>query len=471
MPQSKPNRRDFMKITGAGLAASCARSKRPQQPNVLFISVDDLNSRIGCYGDPVAKTPNIDALAGQGVRFEHGFSQWPSCLPSRASFMSGWHPERTRVFTFEPKARDGVMKDAVYLGQHFRNHGYFTSRIDKIFHIGADDPISWDESHDPFKDENGQNRIVRTTNEVVDNGLEDNVIEQGQMTTFSGEKGNYAIVDAEDDKLIDGINTNRAIGLLEKSAESGQPFFMALGLRRPHLPWIAPKKYWDMYPREEMTLPPMEPDLDPAKKTSEDEHRRSIAGYYACVSFTDALVGRVLGTLDRLDMRENTIVVLFGDQGYLLGERNSHFGKGGLYDLSFRVPVIISVPWMDEKDAVCRRSVQLLDLYPTLVELAGLQPPEHGLQGRSLVPLINNPQADWDSRAVSFSYSSTRYGGLAISIRDDQYRYSENADGVPIELYDYKTDPNEWNNVIQDSAYAQTLKNMQEKLGSRALYQ
>jgi iduronate 2-sulfatase len=460
------SRRNFLRQASGGIAASalagCSGKSRARRPNVLMLSVDDLNPRIGCYGDPIARSPNIDRVARQGVRFRHGFSQWPACLPSRVSFLSGWYPERTQMYEFKFDSRLGPLQDAVYLPQHLKQQGYYTARLDKVFHIGGDDPLSWNLSEEPVKDEQGNNRVVSTPKEWEVMGLSQYTIQKGEMSRCDGEPGRYTVLDCPDDVLTDGIIARRAVEILEQRAQEDQPFMLACGFRRPHLDWMAPKKYFDMFPPEQMVLPPKPAGHDPMSYPPEDEHRFAIAGYYAAMAYTDTQIGLVLDALEQTGQADNTIIVLFGDQGYMLGERNGHFGKGSLYDLSFRVPLIWSVPWISQRDVVCNRSVQLLDMYPTICELTGLPQPPVDLQGRSLMPLLENPQSEWESRAVSLSAMGET--GLCRSIRDDRYRYNETMDGTPLELYDYQNDPNEWRDLVDDAMHQSIREQLQTQL-------
>jgi uncharacterized sulfatase len=448
----------------AGLPGCAARSLSGggnTPPNVLFLSLDDLNCALGCYGNPQVQSPNIDALAKRGTRFSKTYAQYAACLPSRVSFLSGWYPERTEVFTFAPYPRDGKMKDAVYLGQHFRNNGYFTAALDKVFHIGHNDALSWDVFETPVKDENGENKTVWTPRELEAQGLESKVIRQGRYEHCSGEKGVYAAVDVADDELIDGINATRAIEILEARARDKQPFLLAVGFRRPHLPWILPSRYFDMYPPQSIDVPWRPKDADPEVWGTLEEQQAHIACYYAAVSFIDRQVGRVLDALERTGLTDNTIVVLFGDQGYCLGERNNHFGKGNMYEWSLVVPLIISAPGMPRGKAT-EHVAELLDMYPTLVDLCGLPQPEHGLQGRSLTPLLRNPGARWEDHA--FSVSGNPEKGVRRSVRTAQYRYVEQPNDQPPELYCYESDPWERNNLAGQTDYAQTQAELADLL-------
>jgi uncharacterized sulfatase len=449
-------------LGGGAEAGAAAGSDSPAPANVLFISADDLNPSLGCYGNAIVKTPNIDRLAARGVRFTRCYAQYASCAPSRFSFLGGWYPERTGVCTFGPKSRDGALKNVVYLPQHFRDHGYLSMRLDKVFHVGKDDPQSWDISEEPYRDKSGKFKAIWTGIEIKTLGLEPRVLREGRYPQVRGESGSYAVLDVKDEELFDGHNAARAAELLGERAEDGKPFFLALGFRRPHLPWIAPKKYFDMYPPEKMPLPPRDPKGGPPR-LSPREHQEMIAHYYAAVTFLDVQVGRVLDALERLKLAENTIVVLFGDQGYCLGERNDHFGKGTLWERSLIVPLIVAAPGAKRRGAACDRVVELLDIYPTLVDLCRLPQPASGLQGRSLVPLLNRVDAPWEDRAIS-AWGRQDGQRPALSVRTARYRYTEKADGKPAELIDHDVDPYERNNLVDDPRHAEVRQRLQRIL-------
>lgn len=433
----------------AGVAVSLASSLfAADRPNVLFLPIDDLNQSLGCYGNTVVQTPNIDKLAQRSVRFTRAYCQHPVCLPSRVSFLSGWYPQRTQIMDFEPGPRDGRMKDVVYLGQHFRNNGYTTARLDKVFHIGKDDRLSWDISEEPIPDK----PPMWTGIEVDRLNLKGKVIKEGNHPAAKGEKGPYAILDVEDKDLFDGMKTDRAIELLEGFARDDKPFLLAVGYRRPHLPWIAPKKWFDMYPPEKMPLPPTDP-ADP-NNVPESDHREMIAHYYASTSYMDSQVGRLLEALDRLKLSDNTIIILFGDQGYCLGERGGHFGKGNLWERSCIVPLLVSAPGAARNGQPCERVVELAGLYPMLVDLCGLPQPASGLQGRSLAPLLKGDDPTW--RDAAMSWYPIRKGKFSKSVRTERYRYTEDDEGTPKELIDYQADPYERNNLVNQPQMAQT---------------
>lgn len=444
-------RRSFL---AAPLHASALLARQgTKPPNVLMIAIDDLNRSLHCFGNQQVRTPNIDKLAARGMRFTGAYANFASCAPSRASLLSGWYPERTGMITFAPRPRDGRLREAVYLPEHFRKQGYFTARVDKVFHIGSDEPSCWDVSEDPIKDATGKNRIVRTPAEIAVQGLAAKAVEMGECSRCKGERQDYAIVNSDDADLIDGLTSKRIRELMTQAARDTKPFFVAAGLRRPHLPIAIPKKYADMYPPDRIELPPKPPNFDEKTWVPRDEQQRIIARYYAAVTYADARVGELLDTLHSTGQADNTVVVLFGDQGYAHGQRDNHYGKGTLGELSFAVPLILAGPGVARKGAECGKIVELLDIYPTLVDLCGLPAPPVQLQGRSLKPLLRNPRAAWNERAIgAVGNKDNQRPGL--SVRTARYRYSETADRTPFELFDYRNDPYEWRNLVQDASHA-----------------
>ena len=443
-------RREFIRSAAAAAATTaCAQTRRP--PNVLFISVDDLNTDLGCYGHPIVQTPNIDRLARRGVRFERAYAQYPVCNPSRTSFLSGRYPETTGVLENRTNPRTNL-KDALFLPEYLRKNGYFTARVGKIYHDGMDGANDWDVSLDPKP----STKIGRT----------------GEGRNLTGGKLQYLEVRAAegtDEDQPDGLIAAETIKLLE--AKRDKPFFLAIGFRKPHDPYIAPKKYFAPYPMDKIASVPGpaddRADVPPIAYPRKDEDLQQPEGreykqaYYACISFMDAQVGKVLAALEKSPDAANTIVIFFGDHGLHLGE-HGWWNKVTLFERSTRVPFIVALPGSQRLGESCRRPVELLSLYPTLTELLGLRAPA-GLEGQSIVPLLRNPAAPWTRPAYTVV---TRPGKLlGRSIRSERFAYIEWDEGKSgLELYDHSVDPNEYRNVSGHPEYTAAEREMKKLL-------
>ncbi|MBN9518940.1 sulfatase [bacterium] len=447
----------------AGLAAPAAAADPPARLNVLYIVADDLNTRLGCYGDPLAKTPNIDKLAAAGLRFDRAYCQYPLCNPSRSSLLSGRRPDTTRVYDNGTLARTTV--GAVpFLPEWFREKGYYTARVGKIAHHAHEDQVTWDVSEHP-RGPGGENLMTRAYAAVEGKGI-------GEFSL------GWRATDTKDEEEPDGVVATRVIELLAEGKKSGKPFFVAAGFYRPHLPFVAPKRYFDSYPVEKIQLPAAPPN-HPAgvpelalrytpgdAKYSELERRQAVAAYLASVSFMDAQVGRVLAALDRLGLEEDTVVVFFGDHGFHLGEHGGLYRKTSLFEESVRVPLILRIP--GKRPGVTRRLAELVDLYPTLAELAGLPQPA-GLEGVSLVPLLDDPNRPWKSAAfTTVTRRPAQPGGVPAfgrSARTERYRYTD-WDGGGVVLYDHDTDPREHVNLAADPRHGATVEAQKRVLTS-----
>ncbi|WP_439581928.1 sulfatase [Dyadobacter bucti] len=425
--------------------------------NVLFIAVDDLNNDLGCYGNKFVKTPNIDRLAKRGTRFDRAYTQFPLCSPSRSSLLTGQRPDVTKIYELQTHFRK-ILPDVVTLPQLFKNNDYYSARVGKIYHYGVpgqigtdglDDPISWDQKVNPKGRDKTEEALIK--NLTPDRGL-------GSALAWRASEGT-------DDEQTDGMVANEAIKILKE--KKNDPFFLAVGFYRPHSPYVAPKKYFDQYPLETVPLPKeVENDLDdipdvalftkPANwGLSVAERKEALRAYYAAISFMDAQVGKLLDELDRLKLTEKTVIVLWSDHGYNVGQ-HGQWMKQSLFENSARVPLIFSVPG-GAKGKASGRTVELLDIYPTLAALCGLTPPQN-LQGKSLVPLLKNPAAIWDKAAYTQVRRNQIFGR---SVRTERFRYTEwDGGNAGAELYDHEKDPNEFTNLAKESAYTITVSEL-----------
>ncbi len=463
-----------------------------KQYNVLFIASDDMSSDLNAFGNPEVYTPNLDRLAKMGIVFNNAYNQAPLCAPSRASLMTGYLPAVTGVYDLPTNFREAIPA-AVTLPQMFKNNGYFTCRIGKIYHQGVpgdighpgpDDPQSWTTTYNPIgKDKTDEYKLVADAPML----------------------GTYLAMDCNDDELTDGISANVALSILRDrsgnthaSAYGGyrqgrvnpQPFFLAVGFYRPHIPYMAPRKYFDMYPLDKIKLREQRDDdwdnkpmaaawiWPPNAGTTEEQQKKAIQAYYACITFVDAQIGKLLDGLEEFGLLDNTIIVFWSDHGYNLGE-HGQWQKQTLFEKASKQPLLIAVPGMakgETTDAI----VQMVDIYPTLAEIAGLKAPKD-LSGHSVVPLLKDPDTEWDYPAFTVqartvnpraqdrpypynfnpnvnSDSPTIYGH---SVRVKRYRYTEWDEGrAGSELYDYETDPMEFNNLAGDPEYKDLVEEL-----------
>lgn len=431
-------------MAGFAPASTWAASTEPPV-NVLFIVVDDLNVDLGCYGHPVVQSPNIDRIAAQGVRFDRAYCQYPLCNPSRASFLSGRRPETTGIYALHG-AVSRIAPEAVTLPHLFRNHGWFTAGVGKVFHgKNANDPDAWDYWAD---------------------GRGDDSQEKGALIDrYKGGDGRpaWTVLDSDGSRTRDGLTARAIRGFMDAQASTGSPFFLAAGFHLPHLPWVAPKKFFDLYPDEKVARPPDLPmrDIPAIALQTEltgfaqpDSLNGAIRAYYACVSFTDSQVGMLLDELDHLELRKNTVIVLLGDNGFHLGDHGGLWAKLSAFDAATHVPLIIAGPGVPA-GRVVTGPVELLDVYPTVLALTGF-PIDPGLEGRSLVPLMEGrPEA---ARTVAHSIvyhydvDADRDVLARIAITRD-WRYTEWDGGKEgRELYWLPDDPGEYVNRAADPA-------------------
>ena len=477
-----------MLVVAAFLAIFCGRSgaAEPKRPNVLFLISDDLNNFLGCYGDKTAKTPNIDRLAARGVRFERAYCQFPLCGPSRNSFLTGLYPNSTGIHANGQIFRQTIPSQHS-LPQHFRRAGYFAARIGKLYHYnvpnsigtnGHDDPGSWEMEINPA----GVDRLEEHPKIFS--------LTPGQ---FGGTVSWYASPKG-DAHHTDAMQAAEAEWVLERCGrQKDRPFFLGVGFFRPHTPYVAPKKYFDMYPEKEMRVvqgvKEDQADLPQGALGSykreqdqftDDLRRQALQAYYASISFMDAQVGRILDALDRRGLADNTIVVFTSDHGYHTGEHGL-WQKMSLFEESARVPLIIAAPGAGGKGTASKAPVGLVDVFPTLAELCDVKPPSN-LQGQSLVPMMKDPSATGRGWALT---QVTRGGGGArrranaanppqdtaprrvfgYSLRTPRYRYTEWDEGKGgRELYDHDADPQELKNLANDAAHAETVSKMSAQL-------
>lgn len=430
---------------------SCSDEKQKEKSNVLFIAVDDLRSELNAYGAEHITSPNIDRLSAEGLSFKRAYCNVPVCGASRASLLTGIKPTKNRFVTFHTYAQKDA-PGAISIPQHFKNNGYYTISNGKVFHHQDDLLESWSEKPWKPSPRNGNWR-----NYVTDKNL--NIADSIQ----DGRAWPYEWVNAHDTAYFDGLMTQKTISDLLRLKEMKQPFFLAAGFLKPHLPFNAPQKYWDIYPAESISLPEnyFRPKNAPDAAIHNFGELRNyfgvpkegpvtdkmaltlIRGYYACVSYTDAQVGKLLDALDALGLRENTIVILWGDHGWQLGE-HTLWCKHSNFDVAMRVPMIISAPGY-KGGLKTNALVEYIDIFPSLCELAGLELPTQ-LQGRSFVPLMQNP----DQKFKDVIYA--RFGN-GESIKTDRYLFTEwyNKQGELYGrmLYDHLNDPNENVNISE----------------------
>lgn len=456
-----------------------ARAEESIRYNVLFIVADDLRPALSCYGDKVIKSPNIDSLAGQGTLFERAYCQVAVCNPSRASLLSGLRPDTLGVYD-QSKYLRTQKPDVLALPQLFKDHGYRSLSVGKVYHHSTsepgNDPLSWSVPMYGF----GQPYRHWFNKES----------EKSENKSKRGRGPAYEASDHPDDDYPDGKTAQKAIELLRENKD--KPFFLAVGFIKPHLPFTCPQKYWDMYPAgtiklaENLNPPEGVPSIAlqsgyelrsyanmPAKgEIPRDTALNLTRGYYACVSFLDAQVGRVLAELNRLGLQKNTIVVFLGDHGYHLGE-NGQWTKMTNFEIATRVPLIISVPGQKSAGQPTRALVEFVDIYPTLAQLCGFKGPAE-LEGLSLVPLIENPQRPWKTAAFSqYGRGPTSKFDPAIhpmgrSIRTERYRYTEWRDPqqtlIGTELYDQNNDPEDNINIATRAENTALVKQLAAQL-------
>ena len=477
-------------VTPAGAKTRAQRPAPKKKLNVLFLIADDLRPELGAYGNPQIKTPNIDRLASRATRFDRAYAQYPLCNPARTSLLTGRYPTETGVMDNNKYFR-AEHPDWVTLPQHFKNNGYATLRTGKIFHGGIDDQVSWTEGGEPVD----PNIVNRGTNNArpappaqrprVERDPDEAEGDPPVQAANEGERRRLAsdrivVLEGDGETHGDYKTATRAIDYLERYKDKGQPFFLAVGFVKPHSPPTAPRKMFDLYDVSRVPLPvdfaprPAPPpgfpdssvprrnaDLFIGRDASPEQAREMKRAYWASTSFMDAQVGRVLDALERLGLRESTVVVFWGDHGYHLGEKGKWSKAYSLFEVGTRVPLLIAVPGGRAQSS--SRNVELLDLYPTLAELCGLPRPPAGVRGRSLAPLVKNPRARWGNNVA---HTVTLFQNkLGRAVRTDRFRYAEWDDGrAGAMLFDETKDPHELKNLAEDPAYAKTAQEMKRLL-------
>jgi arylsulfatase A-like enzyme len=451
-----------------GLAVGTAQAA-PQKPNILFIAVDDLRPELGCYGRAYIKSPNIGRIAKQGMTFDRAYCQQAVCSPSRSSLLTGTRPDTTKVWDLVTHFRD-ALPNVVALPQHFKENGYFVQGIGKIYHPGVDDERSWSVK---WQSPQAPAYARVKSGDVKD---EDKPKAKGGPAFEAG--------DVPDNFYKDGMVADLAVKTLRDLSKKPAPFFFAVGFAKPHLPFVSPKKYWDLYDPAKIQLAPNPyhpenaPDYAltnsgelrnytnmPAQGPISDDLARQLKhGYYAAVSYMDAQVGKVLDELDRLGLRKNTIIVLWGDHGWKLGE-HGEWCKHSNVENDTNAPLLLSVPGMKTAGQHSKALVEFVDVYPTLADLAGLPLPGH-LEGISFKPLLSDPKRSWKTAAFS-QYPRRKLMGY--SMRTDRYRFTvwvsrdDHSKVDAIELYDHQADPQENLNIAKSPANTEVVKRLMDQ--------
>lgn len=477
------NLRSLLVIAICWLSAGISLAADAKRPNVLFLVSDDLNNMLGCYGDPLAKTPHLDRLAARGVRFDRAYCAFPLCGPSRNSLLTGLYPNSTGILANAQIFRQTIPSQQS-LPQVFRNAGYFAARIGKLYHYnvpksvgtnGHDDPGSWEMELNPA----GVDRLEE----------EDRIFSLtpgqfgGTLSWYASPKG--------DSQHTDGLMAEDAEWVLERCAKrQDRPFFLAVGFFRPHTPYVAPRSYFDLYPEKEMPVvqgvkedqqdipaPGLGSYKKEQDKLTDDLRRQTLQAYLASISFMDAQVGRVVAALDRLGLADNTIIVFTSDHGYHMGEHGL-WQKMSLFEESSRVPLLIVAPGVSAKGAAAKSPISHVDLFPTLAELCGVKAPSN-VQGQSLVPILRDPTVSgrgWaitqvmrgggpNRASVTTNVGSDGPRFFGYSLRTPRWRFTEWDEGRKgLELYDHDADPRELTNLANKPEHAKTVEELSQQV-------
>jgi iduronate 2-sulfatase len=474
----KPRLLLFLTLTTAAVAV--------ERPNVLFIASDDMRPQLGCYGDPTVKSPQLDALARRGVVFQQSYCQQALCSPSRISMLSGRYPATTGIFEIGRPLRT-TMPDITTLPQHFKNNGYHTRSLGKVYHVGIDDDASWTipawHSKKPRASPASVAAIAARRKDYETRGVPPPA--KGNGAVFYAMPA-FEAVDCEDDDLLDGDTAVNAIAQLRDHAKNPQrPFFLAVGFANPHVPWITPKKYFELYDPAKLPLAKNEflptgapafaatSGLDfrwyagvPQGELPESYKRRCLQGYLAAISYVDAQVGRLLAALDESGLAKNTIVVFWSDHGYYMGEHTWWGAKHNNYEGATRNAMIMAVPGLQSAGQRTMALAQSVDLAPTLSALCGL-PAHSGFQGRNLQPVLENPTASVNEAAFSWY---PKAGWLGVAMRTREWRFVEwtkSGEQPVFELYDSVADVQNDQNLAARPEHARLLATLSAQLRAR----
>lgn len=460
------------------------------RPNVLMIAIDDMRPQLGCYGDPTVKSPQMDKLASRGLVFERAYCQMALCSPSRISLLSGRYPPTTQVFNIDNNLTVRTADpDVVTLPQHFKNHGYLTRSLGKVYHVGIDDPASWSvppwHSKKPRYGPEGTGK-VRAANEAIRRSGKPAPKKGEGMPFYAGPA--FEAPEVGDDDLLDGDTAREAIEVMKGLAGTpDQPFFLAVGFANPHVPWVAPKRYWDLYdpaalPMATNMYPPRNApefaaqtgadfywygNVPRDRKLPEAFRRQCLHGYLAAISYVDALIGRVLGALEETGLAKNTVVILWSDHGYYMGEHGWWGGKHNNYEGATRAALIVAVPGQTSAGRKTKALAEFVDIAPTLADLCGL-PPVSTFEGRSLKPLLDDPNGQVQGAAFSWYPKGGRMG---TAMRTDRWRYVEWIDRQgkvsARELYDHEADPQENRNLAAEPEHEALMSELSQQMRER----